>query len=160
MEYQEGASNQQPPSPEEKQIEEKLKNEQQFKSGAGWFFWIAGLSLINSIIMLAGKNWAFIVGLGITQIIDSVALHLGEAFFYKLIAFVFDLIAAGIFIVFGVFARKGHRWSFIIGMILYALDGLLFILVADYLSIGFHALVLFFLYSGLSALKKIKLRRE
>ena len=37
-----------------KAIEEKLKTERRFKSGANWFFWIAGLSIINSIILLAG----------------------------------------------------------------------------------------------------------
>ena len=33
------------------------------KSGASWFYWIAGLSLINSISAAAGSTWRFIVGL-------------------------------------------------------------------------------------------------
>ena len=53
-------------------IEGKLKIESKFKSGASWFFWIAGLSIINSIILLAGGQWNFIVGLGVTQIIDVI----------------------------------------------------------------------------------------
>ena len=28
------------------------------RGGAGWFFWIAGLSLINSVVILAGSDWA------------------------------------------------------------------------------------------------------
>ena len=44
-------------------IEEKLRLENQFKSGAGWFFIIAGLSIVNSIIILSGGSWSFIVGL-------------------------------------------------------------------------------------------------
>jgi hypothetical protein len=35
--------------------------------------------------------------------------------------------------------------------VLYALDGLLFFIVKDYLSIGFHAFVLFFIFGGLKA---------
>src|SRR5216117_2936789 len=39
----------------------------QLKSGASWFYWIAGLSLINSIVAFTGGQWAFLFGLGITQ---------------------------------------------------------------------------------------------
>ena len=39
-----------------------------FLSGANWFFWIAGLSLVNSLIILFSGEWSFIVGLGATQI--------------------------------------------------------------------------------------------
>ena len=38
----------------------------QLKSGASWFYWIAGLSLINSIAAVSGGSWRFILGLGIT----------------------------------------------------------------------------------------------
>ena len=40
-------------------------------SGAGWFFWIAALSLINSIILLSGGDRHFVVGLGVTSIAVS-----------------------------------------------------------------------------------------
>ncbi|MBN1473282.1 MAG: hypothetical protein JW914_01575 [Syntrophaceae bacterium] len=143
---------------QEKQIEERLKLESAFKGGASWFFWIAGLSLINSVILLAGGQWSFIVGLGITQIIDSVGLAAsGEAGNVgKIVAFIFDLMAAGVFVLFGVLARRGYGGAFIVGMIVYALDGLLFLLVKDLLSIGFHVFALFFIYGGYSAYKKLK----
>ena len=132
---------------EKKLIEEKLKIEKQFQSGADWFFWIAGLSLINSIILLAGSEWGFIIGLGITQIIDAIGLLIAEEIGIagKIISFIFDIIAAGIFVLFGVFARKRYKWAFITGMALYAIDGLIFLLVQDFLSIGFHIFALFFM---------------
>ena len=143
---------------QEKKIEERLKVETQFKSGASWFFWIAGLSLINSVILIAGGQWSFIVGLGITQIIDSIGLKLAEqnGFIGNIIALIFDIMAAGIFILFGVFSRKGYSGAFIVGMVLYALDGLLFLLVRDFLSVGFHVFALFFMYSGFKANKLLK----
>ena len=139
-------------------IEEKLKIESKFKSGASWFFWIAGLSIINSIILLAGGQWNFIVGLGVTQIIDVIGMALAKEVgnIGLTIAFVFDLLAAGVFIVFGVFARKGYSWAFIIGMISYALDGLIFLLVQDWLGVGFHAFALFFIYGGFKANNLLK----
>jgi hypothetical protein len=37
-----------------------------------------------------------------------------------------DVVVAGVFVLFGVFATKKHLWAFIVGMILYALDGMFF----------------------------------
>lgn len=139
-------------------IEERLQVKNNRKSGADWFFWIAGLSLINTAILLSGSDWSFIVGLGITQFADVIIGQLGTT--GMIVALVFDIICAGIFVAFGVFARKGHNWSFIVGMILYALDGLLFIMVQDWLSMGFHAFALYSIYNGYQAnqqLSKIQL---
>ena len=142
---------------EKKLIEEKLKVEKQFQAGADWFFWIAGLSLINSVILLAGSEWGFVVGLGITRIIDFIGLMVAEevGIVGKIIAFIFDIIAAGVFVLFGVFARKRYKWAFITGMVLYAVDGLLFLLALDVLSIGFHIFALFCIFGGFRALGKL-----
>lgn len=141
----------------EKTFEEKLKVQNQLKGGARWFFWIAGLSLVNSLILFAGGEWGFICGLGITHIIDAIGLMVSEEIgtVGKVAAFVFNLIPAGLFVVFGVFARKRYSWAFILGMIFYTLDGLLFLLVMDLLSIGFHIFALFFIYGGLKAGKRL-----
>ena len=142
-------------------VEEKLRLENRFKNGAGWFFWIAGLSLVNSIVLLVGGTWNFLIGLGITQVIDGIASEIAAGagsdgeIVIKLIAFAADLLIAGIFVTFGVLARKGYKWSFVVGMILYTLDGAIFLLVPDFLSIGFHLFALFGLYGGLQAYNKL-----
>src|ERR1044071_6443875 len=41
--------------------------EKQLKGGGSWFYWIAGLSLVNSVLALSGSETRFILGLGITQ---------------------------------------------------------------------------------------------
>ena len=93
------------------------------KSGASWFYWIAGLSLINSVAATAGVNWRFIFGLGITQVLDAMGTQFGGA--AKIITLALNLVVAGIFILFGVFAHKRHLWAFIVGMVLFAMDTLL-----------------------------------
>lgn len=144
-----------------KAIEEKLKLENRLKNGASWFFWIAGLSLVNSVILMVGGQWNFLIGLGITQVIDGIASGIAAeagadaANIIKMLAFAADIVVAGVFIVFGVLAMKHYKLSFIIGMILYALDGLIFLIVPDLLSIGFHLFALFGLYSGLQAYNKL-----
>jgi hypothetical protein len=126
--------------------------------GANWFFWIAGLSFINSVIVLMDGRWSFLAGLGITQFIDGMAKALspklgGAAVVFALLM---DLVAAGVIILFGLMARQRHNWAFVLGMILYGLDGLLFLLVGDWLSLAFHAYALYCIYRGLSANTQLK----
>ena len=128
--------------------------EAQLKSGASWFYWIAGLSLINSIIALTGADWGFILGLGITQVFDAIGHEFAGV--GKIIALVLDLIAIGLFVLFGVFANKGRSWAFIVGMILYALDSVLALLTQEWLPLGFHGFALFCLFRGFSACRELK----
>jgi hypothetical protein len=146
------------PLPEAELLQARLKATNQLNSGAAWFYWVAGLSLINSLILLAGSDWSFLIGLGITQVIDALASALAEeiaptsGLIIKVVAFALDLVVAGVFVLFGWLARKRLMWGFIVGMILYALDGLIFVLVSSWLSVGFHIFALVGMYSGLKAL--------
>lgn len=44
------------------------------RNGTAWFFWIAGLSLVNAVITHAGSDLSFVAGLGVTQVIDALAI--------------------------------------------------------------------------------------
>jgi hypothetical protein len=127
--------------------------EAQLKSGASWFYWIAGLSLINSIVAFTGSDWRFILGLGITQIFDAFGNDLGGA--GKAVVLMLDLLAAGVLVFFGVFAHKRHLWAFVVGMVLIALDGLIFLFVQDWLGVGFHVFVLYCLFRGAKACREL-----
>jgi hypothetical protein len=61
-------------------------------------------------------------------------------------------IVAGVFVLFWQFARKGQKWAFVVGMVLYAADGLLLVLLKDILSVAFHAYALYRISGGLKAL--------
>ena len=56
--------------------EAKLKS--RHMGGATWFYWIAALSLINSVVILMGSEWSFIIGLGVTQFVDGVAANVAQ----------------------------------------------------------------------------------
>ena len=126
----------------------------QLKSGATRFYWIAGLSLINSISAVSGADWRFLLGLGITQILDALGTEIGSA--GKVVVFALDLVVAGVFVLFGLFAHKRHLWAFIVGMILFALDGLIFVFVKDWLGIAFHVFALYCLFRGLKACRALQ----
>ncbi|HEU5070013.1 MAG TPA: DUF4339 domain-containing protein [Verrucomicrobiae bacterium] len=125
----------------------------QLKSGASWFYWIAGLSLVNSIAATWGSDWRFIVGLGVTQIVDAVGAEIANG--GRFVALALDLMVAGVFVLFGVFAHKRHLWAFIVGMILFGLDGLVFLLGRDWIGVGFHVFVLFCLFRGCQACRAL-----
>lgn len=141
------------------------KLETQHQGGAKWFYWIAALSLVNSAIIHFGGEWSFVVGLGATQFLDVIAAAVAEevgsgAAIVKALAIAGDLLIAGIFALFGFFALKRKTWAFVAGMALYGVDGLLFLLVGDWLSIGFHVFALLGLAGGLVAARKIESLNE
>jgi hypothetical protein len=130
------------------------------KYGANNFYWIAGLSVVNSLISIFGGGMVFVIGLGVTLVIDWVAqgvsqdaggspIVLGMGFLFTLI---FDLI----FVAFGYFAGKGKRWAFIIGMVLYGLDAMLMLAIGEWIGFAFHLYFMWGIWQGISALGKLK----
>jgi hypothetical protein len=113
-----------------------------------WFYWIAGLSLINSIVAATGSSWGFMAGLGMTQMIDGLAQSIGPE--TKAFALGLDGLVAALFVGLGMWASR-NSGVYLAGMIVYALDGGLFALVGDWIGLGFHGLVLFFLWGGWTA---------
>ncbi len=138
---------------------EKLRSA--FRAGANWFFWIAGLSMVNSLIILFNGEWSFVVGLGATQVVDGIAYAAAEELdanavtIVRGVALALDVLIALVFVGFGWLARKRMGWAFVLGMLLYFVDGLIFLLVQDWLSIGFHAFALFCIFGGYASMKKL-----
>lgn len=141
--------------------QDRYRLESQHKSGANWFYWIAGLSLINTLMNLFGGQFSFLVGLGITQFVDGIVYGISGnvaqdmALVVKIVGFAVNLTVAVVFIVFGILARQRRKWAYIVGMALYALDALLFIWVGDWWSFGFHLFALYGLYMGLKARNRL-----
>ena len=123
---------------------------QAYRAGANWFYWIAGLTIVTSIIAFGGGGWRFFISLGITQIIDGFAqglsTELGGA--PKVVALILDLIVTGLFVLFGWLANQKHLWAYILGMVAFALDGLVLLPFGDLLGVIAHVVVLFFLFRG------------
>lgn len=120
--------------------------------GTKWFYWIAALSLVNSLILTFGGHISFIIGLGITQVVDGLFLEMGQSGAF--ISFGIDLIIAAIFAGFGYFGAKNLSWVIILGLALYALDALIFVLIPntpDFFSLAFHGYAGYGIWRGLAA---------
>jgi 4-amino-4-deoxy-L-arabinose transferase-like glycosyltransferase len=67
-----------------------------------------------------------------------------------------DLFIIASFFILGKLSYKKKKWAMIVGLVLYSLDLLTFLVVTDYLSIAFHALALYSIFRGIQAADKLK----
>src|SRR5579864_37374 len=65
------------PAPAQAQAQARAVAQARMTVAANWFYWIAGLSVINSIITMTGGHMRFIFGLGATSILDAVGSQTG-----------------------------------------------------------------------------------
>src|SRR5260370_7832290 len=88
---------------------EQQQFERRRRLGAGWFYWVAGISLINAVITLAGQHWRFIIGLGTTQPATGRAVRTGRGWPPALLL---DLVLIGGFMLLGYLPLQGQLWPF------------------------------------------------
>ncbi|MEP6848145.1 MAG: hypothetical protein ABI999_04760 [Acidobacteriota bacterium] len=130
----------------------------QAKRGANWFYWIAGLSLVNSILFVTGAKLHFLAGLGLTEIVDvfvDVFVKQGLSPAFRVISIGFDLIFVIGFALCGYYANKLFKTVFILGIIVYAFDALIVLLLGDFLMVAFHGWALYSLIRGFLACRNI-----
>lgn len=139
--------------PNQELVEQKLRLQSRVRSGAGWLFAVAGFSVINSTLVFFNANLHFIVGLGITQIADGIGKKAGSG--GAIAGFIVSLFMAGLFALFGKFARDEHQWAFITGMVIYGFDGLIFLAFGEILDLAFHGFAIYCMFQGLSALRNL-----
>jgi len=139
----------------------KYNLERRLRGSANWFYWIAGLSLVNWIIGTFNLGSLFVLGLGVTQLLDGIAQALiedlgsGYTTFLTVISFMVTLAFSGMYALFGYFGGKRANWAFVVGIGFYILDALLFVWVQDWMPIIFHGLALFYLFRGPGAIKQL-----
>src|SRR5207249_553048 len=80
--------------------------ESQRRNGAQWFYWVAALSLINCVVALTGAQWRFILGLGVTQVVQELSHRSGPS--ADVTAGLVSLAVIGLFAFFGYQATKGR----------------------------------------------------
>lgn len=129
--------------------------ERQTQVGGDWFFWIAGFSVINSVLAQMNASIHFVIGLGTTEVFDSGALGISKGAIIAL-----DLLVAAFYVLYGFFARKGARWAFIVGAVFYLLDGILLLVLKDWLAVAFHAYALYRLFQGFQAAQQLGILRK
>jgi GYF domain 2 len=127
------------------------------RAAASWLFWIAALSAVNVVLAVSGSGFSFSLGSLAVDWLTALGANVGGPG----IALVFGLGSSAAWAGMGWAARRGHRWAFVLAMILFAFDSLLLLGFFSLLGAAIHAYVLYRLFEGLrqswvlqSALKK------
>lgn len=131
-----------------------------FMQGATSFKTVASMTAINAVLAAVGAPLRIIFGLGLTEMLvhygrfqyalaDGSAVPLG-------VTFGVAMTAAAFFFGLSHLAANRFRSAFYVGMLVYAADMALCYYVGMYLETGCHALLLFWVFSGLRALKSLE----
>ena len=121
---------------------------------ADWFFWLAILSVINSLIVYYYQIPNTPIALGITQWVDGTSKGFNASMSSSALAI--NILIAGVLAMFGFLARRGNDFAFVLGIFLYLVDAMLAIGVRDFFGFGVHLIALFFLVKGLLASRHIR----
>src|SRR2546422_9326958 len=106
-----------PPSPNgPPTVSPMAKHTQLVRSGANWFIWIAGLSLVNSVLFVTGSHWSFFLGLAATQVSDEFGRVIITGTTGVAVGLGVDVVSAAVFVGGGGMVRNGGALSFIFGM--------------------------------------------
>lgn len=110
--------------------------------------------MVNSVLSLFGTNWRFLISMGFTQVVDAIGAELGGV--GKIAGFIVCGFIAGVVVLFGKMAASEKGWAFVVGMGLFAMDGVLSLFLQDWVGAAFHAYALFCLWQGYSKLRELR----
>lgn len=128
------------------------------KHGANWFYWIAGLSLVNSLFFLFGTQVSFLGGRGISLVVDAFVggvIEAGGPATFRAVAIVINFVFIAAFALLGYYAGRQFKGAFLIGIIIYLLDSVLVLVFGDYLMTAFHGFALIFIVRGYLACRAL-----
>lgn len=131
-------------------------------SGAGWFYWIAALSLLNTILILFNSTHTMSLGLGATIAVDFIGKGAAESVrssvavaVIRVVELVLDALILGFFVLCGTKAKRGKSWAFVAGGVVLLLDMLLVLAFHLWISAALHLWALISIYAGWNANKKL-----
>ena len=119
-------------------------------SGARWFWWIAGLSLINTLAGISGTNINFVMGLSMVTLANIASAHT------LLLGLLVTACLIGFYFVMGLYAQQEKIWAFYLGLAIYAVDTMLCLFLKDWFSAAFHAWPLWAIFRSVQRLKQVQ----
>jgi hypothetical protein len=133
----------------EEQRRADLRTESQ--EDANYFFWAAGLAAISTGLLPVRLN--ILVNIGAFDLVNLYGRSLGAL--YPLV--VYSTMAAWLVILgaLGAAGRRGYRWAFLAGMVLYGADMIALTATFSIWAFGVHAFFVFRWFQGQKALRDL-----
>jgi hypothetical protein len=141
----------QTPSNDNLERTKRAQLEQSARNGSRYFFWIAFFSIFNQVMDLLSAKRRFVFGLGAPQYIERSLAAPNPTLIWGII-----IVLAGIFVLFGIFARRGNIPVYIVGIVFYLADLVLSILSGDLVGAVVHVVFTVLLVLGLIATYKLR----
>ncbi len=140
-------------TPQNETLEQKKRAqlEQNARNGSNYFFWIAFFSIFNKVMDMLSAKRRFVFGLGAPQYIERSLAAPNPAMIWGII-----IVLAGIFVLFGILARRGNIPIYMIGILFYLVDMALSIVSGDLVGAVVHVVFTVLLVMGLIATRKLK----
>ncbi len=149
---------------------EEVALEEQRNKGAGWFYWIVGLTIINTLLAQTGLTVGFMLGSTATLGASEMAQVSGSSG-ARAAAMIFSVFVIAFYAMCGVMGSRGGTWAFILGLVAFTLDSLLLLLglllvgfgagISSIFSIVIHGYALFCIFNGMMACVNLnRLKRE
>jgi hypothetical protein len=117
--------------------------------GIGWLYWAIGLSIFNVIAIAFGSDLTFALALVFAMIPTLLARQIASEAGMQWITAIGVVLAAfpiGLLYLLVRLAKAGRPWAFLAVMVYYAADTAIFAVAEDWLSVGLHALCLYFVF--------------
>lgn len=128
----------------------------QIVRSANWFYWIAGLSIVNLFAALLGANFRFVIGLGFSEVLTGLADEATKSGHSWLPMYIGCVLVTGFFAACGWLTRRPSLIALIVGMVVFALDTLIFVMGSDWIGVAFHGWALYQLGRGIPAVQVFK----
>jgi hypothetical protein len=121
------------------------------QADANYFFWAAAVAALASGLFPVRFN--IFVNVGVFDLLGRYGRPIGQ--FYPLVAY--STVAAWLvaLVALGFAGRSGYRWAFIAGIVLYAADMIVLMLMFSFVAFGVHAFLVLKWFQGQKALKDI-----
>lgn len=119
------------------------------QSAARWFWWIAGLSLVNTVMFHSGSDMSFVMGLAMTTLANAAFANVLP------LALMLAGITIGFYFLMGLYAQRGKLWAFYLGLGVYIIDALIYLAFQDWMPVGFHVLAAFFIFKGIQRAREL-----
>ncbi|HEY7097602.1 MAG TPA: hypothetical protein VH437_12815 [Terriglobales bacterium] len=120
------------------------------RNDANFFFLAAGLAALGTGLLPIRLN--FLVNIGLIDLLLFYGRPLGQlhAIVLYIVAGLWLVVLLGL----GFIGRGGHRWAFLAGIGLYAVDMIALMMMFSIWAFGVHAFFVYRWYQGQSALKE------
>jgi len=122
------------------------------RSDANYFFLAAGLAVLSTGVLPI--RVLILVNIGAIDLLNRYAYYTGQI--HPLLVYGAGAAWVVVLVLLGLAARKGHRWAFLTGLVLYGADLVPLAMIFSFWSFGIHGFFLLKWFQGQKALKDLK----